>query len=805
MESRSTGISGAPTGGPPSADVAPGTRRSASVRRARAGNSRHRLPAHAPRLLRARVAWIYLAATLTLACVYAAGLLDKSVYSVLLGGTCVSIAVGIRRNRPSHQWHWWAFILATLLWSLAGVTRDYVDATGDLTSSRSLLPDVFAIPAYAVVAVALTGLLRSRRTGYRDRNAWLDGAVVSLGALLLAWVFAVRPTLADVTAWLPAQLAVAIYPPLSALLVTIGCRLAFGSNKRSPSHQMVFVGTVCLLVGDIAFAMEEVGTLTVGRVYELPFLIASALFGAAALHPSMRHLSRPSGKRAGRLTYPRIVILGIALLLPALVAVVMPATTRAAKWFLGVNLSMLALAAATRLLFTVREQSQSEARLAYQATHDDLTGLPNRTLALEHIEERLRHNEQTGAALAVMFADLDQFKLINDSMGHAIGDELLIAAAARLKNAVRAEDLVARISGDEFLIVCDQVDLNTAQSLAERIRIAFNECFDLSAGKLYATTSIGVAVTEHDNLDDGPSLVRDADTAMYRSKVTGRDTITFFGVEMRRRVERRVELERLMRAALEAGEIIPFFQPLVTLPAGQVEGFEALARWPHIDGEISPAEFIPVAEESGLIVALGATILDQACRQLAEWRRSLPGAANAYVSVNLSPRQLLESDIVDTVSEVLARWGLPGAALCLEITESVMMEDTIETQAALNALCSLGLSLSVDDFGTGFSSLSYLKKYPISKVKIDKSFVDGLDEVDADQSLVVAIIAMASALNLSTIAEGVERVAQANRLFELGCTDAQGYYFARAMAAHAIPDVVLPLGFAPAAPRRLNV
>ncbi|MEO5899790.1 MAG: bifunctional diguanylate cyclase/phosphodiesterase, partial [Ilumatobacteraceae bacterium] len=318
-----------------------------------------------------------------------------------------------------------------------------------------------------------------------------------------------------------------------------------------------------------------------------------------------------------------------------------------------------------------------------------------------------------------------------------------------------------------------------------------------SAGRIFATTSIGIAINENGAHTDAAALVRDADTAMYRSKSSGRDAITFFDVKMRQQVERRVALERLMRVALDRGEIIAYFQPVVTLPAGHVGGFEALARWPRPGGQILPKEFIPVAEESGLIVALGATILDQACRQVAEWRRSLPGAADVYVSVNLSPRQILESDIIDTVAHVLQRYELPGEALWLEITESVMMEDTIETRAILNALCDLGVSLSVDDFGTGFSSLSYLKKYPISRVKIDKSFVDGLDEVDADQSLVVAIIAMASALNLGTIAEGVERSSQAARLFELGCNDAQGYYFGRALPAADVPELMLTLGFAP--------
>jgi EAL domain-containing protein (putative c-di-GMP-specific phosphodiesterase class I) len=253
-----------------------------------------------------------------------------------------------------------------------------------------------------------------------------------------------------------------------------------------------------------------------------------------------------------------------------------------------------------------------------------------------------------------------------------------------------------------------------------------------------------------------------------------------------------------MRAALDAGEIVPHFQPIVSLPSGQIEGFEALARWYRPNGQITPGEFIPVAEESGLIVPLGATVLDQACRELAIWRSTLPGAGHAYVSVNLSPRQVLESDIVDSVAEVLERHRLPGEALCLEITESVMLEDTVETQAVLRALRALGVSLSVDDFGTGFSSLSYLKRYPVSRVKIDKSFVDELDSADADESLVVAIIAMAAALDLSTVAEGVERASQASRLFELGCTDAQGFHFSRAVAADGVEELAGRLGFAPA-------
>lgn len=759
---------------------------------------------YAPHFIRRRYAWLYLVVTSTIAIVYAIGFFGDWVYPFILVATCSGVALGIYRNRPTVTWHWWAIVVAIVLWAIAGVIRDATGATGNLTSSRSLLPDPFVVAGYVVVAVAFCGLMRSRRRTAADRSSWLDGVVISLSALLISWVFALAPVMANGDAWLPAQLAVAIYPPLAATLVALGCRLAFDVDRRSPSHQFLFAGTVCLLIGETLFAMEEVGTLRVGRVYELPFLLSASCFGAAALHRSMRYLNRPSARWSGNLTWARITMLALALMLPAAVAATNPPKSTAAKVVLVATLLALAGAAIARLVFSITAQSKAQQLLTHQATHDDLTGLPNRNLAIRHITDRLQRDQEADGQLCVMFADLDQFKLINDSMGHAVGDELLIATARRLVAAVRGEDKVARISGDEFLIICDDVSPDEARLLANRVRASFAEPFSLSSTKLYVSTSIGVVLTQRHATQDATSLVRDADTAMYESKSSGRNAITFFDLHMRERVARRVALEQKMRLALNADEIRAHFQPIATLPAGQIEGFEVLARW-TCDGEpVSPVEFIPVAEESGLVVQLGEAMLDQACGAVARWRKTLPGAAHVYVSVNLSPRQLLDSDVVDTVEHVLDRWQLPGDALWLEITEGVMLEDTIETHAALSALCALGVRLSVDDFGTGFSSLSYLRKYPLSKVKIDKSFVQDLDGRGADQSLVVAVIGMAATLGMSTIAEGVERAAQADRLFEYGCTAAQGYYFARPSPPEDIPAIVAPLGFTPA-PSSLSI
>jgi EAL domain-containing protein (putative c-di-GMP-specific phosphodiesterase class I) len=270
-----------------------------------------------------------------------------------------------------------------------------------------------------------------------------------------------------------------------------------------------------------------------------------------------------------------------------------------------------------------------------------------------------------------------------------------------------------------------------------------------------------------------------------------------FDTSMRERVARRVVLERKLRHALNEGQFAAFYQPIVALPSGRVHGFEALARWMDEDGHmISPAEFIPIAEDSGLIVPLGKFMLDDACKQLAWWRTCVPNGEGLYMSVNLSPRQVRQSDIVDTVAEALDRYRLPGDALWLEITESLMMEDSIATAAVMTGLRALGVRLSVDDFGTGFSSLSYLKRFPVSRVKIDRAFVTGLGEHSSDSSLVAAILAMGSALDLDAVAEGVESTEQAERLFELGCRMAQGYLFSKAVPASDVPDTLERLGIA---------
>jgi len=525
---------------------------------------------------------------------------------------------------------------------------------------------------------------------------------------------------------------------------------------------------------------------------EVPYLLVPACIGAAAQHPSIRLLDQRSPESDRSIGPARLAAVIAALLAPIGLLVFRedPTNRLVAVGLCGV----LAAAAVLRIAGSMRLQAAVEATLFRQATHDELTGLPSRSAIMNRLE-RLTSVDQPGP-VALIFLDVDQFKLVNDSMGHTVGDELLVMAAERIVSCVRDDDLVGRISGDEFVIVSSGIDHDSAYELADRVRQAFRHPFELGAGEVFVTVSIGITMTEQDECREPAILIQEADTAMYRSKEAGRNTVTMFDHSMRERIDRRVELERMLRRALEHGDIQAWFQPIVSLPSGRPRGLEALARW-EVDGRmISPAEFIPIAEESGLIVPLGNHVLDEACRHLAWLRRNVADAQDLYISVNLSPRQLKAGDIVETVADALRRHDLPGDALWLEITEGAMMDDSVATIAAMTALRSFGVRLTVDDFGTGYSSLSYLKRFPVSMVKIDRSFVAGLGRHESDSSIVAAIVAMSSALDLDLVAEGVETVEQARHLVALGCEQAQGYLFGA-----AAPPVMLPELLASLAPR----
>ena len=438
------------------------------------------------------------------------------------------------------------------------------------------------------------------------------------------------------------------------------------------------------------------------------------------------------------------------------------------------------------------DRIRTEQELNHQALHDPLTELPNRVLFGDRLTQALLRLQRVPGAVAVLFVDIDHFKVINDSLGHDHGDRLLVLMAERLLTAVRPGDTVARFGGDEFVILCENVVGEIeATGLGERIRELASTPLAVDGREYVVTVSTGIAITS-DHATPAADLLRDADSAMYQAKQAGRARSTLFADSMRTRAVRRLETELALRRAITHGELCLHFQPIVNLRDGGTEGVEALVRWDHpVEGMISPADFIPIAEETGLIVPLGEWVLGEACRQAQWWRTQHEILSDLTVSVNLSGRQIAQPDLVSVVSNVLTDTGLPPSALVLEITESVLMSDAEYAIGVLRALKDLGVRLSVDDFGTGYSSLSYLKRFPVDVLKIDRSFVDGLGTEGEDTAIVRATIGLAKSLGLETVGEGAETTTQVDALRALGCDKAQGYLFSRPQPAPDLTDTLL--------------
>jgi diguanylate cyclase (GGDEF)-like protein/PAS domain S-box-containing protein len=441
------------------------------------------------------------------------------------------------------------------------------------------------------------------------------------------------------------------------------------------------------------------------------------------------------------------------------------------------------------------ERQAIEDDIRHRALHDPLTDLPNRVLFMDRLEQALARLRRRRSLAAVLFLDFDHFKVINDSLGHHVGDELLTAAAPRLRHALRVSDTVAHFGGDEFAILLEDIDgENDAIEMAQRIGALFTQPFVIEGGEHFVSASIGIALAHGG--ESPMELVRDADAAMYRAKERGRARYELFDEATRSRALARLRVENDLRRAVEREEFCLYYQPVVALRNRAVVGVEALIRWRHRDrGLVSPAEFIPVAEQNGLIEPIGRWVLHTACRQAAAWHAAHPDSRPVEMAVNLSAMQLASPGLTATVQEALAVSGLAPELLCLEITETAMLDDPESTGHALRALGALGVRLALDDFGTGYSSLSYLPHLPLDTLKIDRSFVDGLGAETHDTAIAEAIIAMARALSLGVIGEGVETERQATELVRLGCERAQGYHFARPMPAG---DVLALLSGSPA-------
>jgi diguanylate cyclase (GGDEF)-like protein/PAS domain S-box-containing protein len=445
----------------------------------------------------------------------------------------------------------------------------------------------------------------------------------------------------------------------------------------------------------------------------------------------------------------------------------------------------------------VTERKLAEERLKQLAHYDVLTGLPNRALFYDRLKHTLAQAKRHGWTIAVMFIDVDRFKNINDTLGHAIGDVLLQQISRRLTAAVRGDDTVGRLGGDEFAIVLSNLGSGAnANLVAQKLMASFSESFSMESGELYVTASIGITLYPGDGADQD-ALIKNADIAMYRAKQEGRNTFEFYSPEMNARAAERLDMEVLLRRALARDEFVLHYQPKVAVDSGRIIGVEALIRWNSKElGMVSPMQFIPLAEETGLIMGIGAWVVKQACAQNKAWRDE--GLPPVLMSVNISPRQFQQKNLVEMISDAVAAAGIGPDSLELEITEGIIMHDAEKSGAVLRHLNRLGVQLSIDDFGTGYSSLAYLKRFPVQRLKIDQSFVRDLTTDPDDAGIVTAVIAMAKSLKLTVVAEGVETSEQLAFLARLHCDEYQGFYFSKPVPAGELAHLLRATAASPA-------
>ena len=652
--------------------------------------------------------------------------------------------------------------------------------------------------AGVLMVITAVGIVARNR---RSRDFWAivaDGGIVALGVWLLAWVSIVRPSLdrQGADAWLTVLRSA--FQPLGAVTVFLLIIIVFSDKARTPAV-LYFSGAVTTaLVGGLLRGLTLSGHgATYTHVSTMLSVVALGALYASVMHPSVRTLTRPLPDGPERPITGRILVTTAALVVPIIVmSATMPhgMTDRLVR---SLSVGLLALLVTVRTAQSVRSNRSAQSTLLHSAQTDSLTGLPNRSLLLEQINATLHESWKSHEHPTLFFIDLDRFKNINDSLGHAAGDRVLCVIADRLRQTVPARATVARISGDEY-VVFDPASpsLADAMGLANMLLAQFREPLTLAtpAGDVFVTASIGVARLEPQSHRNADVLLGHADTAMYQAKEAGRNCVAMFDESMHERVTHRLSVETALYRALDRNELRLYYQPILEMATGEVTGFEALMRWQQADGTIvSPAEFIPIAEETGIINKMGAWALLEAMNQMRTWIDDGVCSPTANMSVNVSPRQLADPAFPSVVNDVLAQSHVSANLLWLEVTEGIMIAEPEVALATLRRLRSLGVRVAIDDFGTGYSSLSSLQQFPLQRIKIDRAFVQGVADNANDRSLVRTIIAMGASLGLDMVAEGVETVQQLQVLSELGCTKAQGYLISRPMPPDAMRSTVAAL------------
>jgi len=672
-----------------------------------------------------------------------------------------------------------------------------VDSLSDKATYTNV-SNVLGLCGSLCIIIALFNML-SARAAANIRSVFGDALIVGLGAWLISWVALIQPTLRNNPGRsIGEAILTGAYQPAGTVVLFLLVLLLFsGSGTRQASVWLVTVAMTFNLAADVLWGLVSAGKLGPGAEHTAMGLYVAAYFTAAGafIHPTVVWLKRAVDEPVNNRVFGRLILTTSSLIIPIIALASTGPHGKLDTVVRSVSALLLAGAVTLRVTQAVRANGRTQANLRLSAQTDALTHLPNRTLLLERINDCLRMAWQSDSHPTLYFVDLDRFKNINDSLGHAAGDEVLKMVAIRLSKAAPEHSTVARLSGDEYVVLDPSTrSPGSSLALAERLLSIFREPLPISQGDVFVTASIGVASLSPSSSSSAEDLLRHADTAMYRAKDAGRNCLAVYDESMHERVAHRLSVETALYRALDRRELRLFHQPILDLESGDVVGFEALMRWQQGDGTIvSPAEFIPIAEDTGTIVPIGSWALLEALTQLRRWIDDGVCGEAATMSVNVSPRQLSDPNFPSIVNEALTRSGVSPQLLWLEVTESVMIAEPELALATLRRVRSLGVRIALDDFGTGYSSLSLLQKFPLQRIKIDRAFVHGVADNPNDRSLVRTIVAMGRSLGLDMVAEGVESVHQLQVLSDLGCTKAQGYLISHPVPADAMRSTVAAL------------
>jgi diguanylate cyclase (GGDEF)-like protein len=774
------------------------------------------------------------------------------VVDILASGCVLLAAIQSAARSKRLAFAWGAIAAAMLSYAIADSIWAILELVLKVSPFPSIA-DGFYLAYYPLFLAGVVLLPNTRASGRQAVKDVLDLGIILVAAILGFWNFLIGPLIQSNAAATPLEHAVLVAYPIGDL-VLLGALLLiiygdFGT-ERSPSVavdrrqirqaaqvvrqpvtlvSLLGAGLIAMIVADCVYGYQSLaGTYVSGGLVDLIWIAASLLIGLAGASQWTVVQAVNSGRRyeAGNVSWerpkgikaylPYAWLLGAFLLLTRGVLMPLPMSPIAITLGVGMILSLVVarqlmtiydndrlnhqlnfqavtLENANQNLETeIAERQRAQEKLAFDALHDGMTGLANRALFLDHLAQAIqrakRHREQSSA---VLFMDLEQFKIVNDTLGHSIGDQVLISIGRRLKQALRSSDTVARFGGDEFaVLVEDVVDERSVQVLAEKLQKVVRVPLELQGRYVHVAASIGIVndVLKYDRPDD---LLRDADLAMYRAKALGTARSEFFRTEMRDQAFARMEVEQELRRGLEKREFRLYYQPITSLESDRIVGLEVLVRWMHpIRGLLLPADFLQVAIDSGLILPLGDWILDRACSEMKAWQDHFPYLKNVCINVNLSHKEFAQPNLVEKVAKALSDSGLKAASLRLEITEQVLVGNFEVANSVIAGLQHLGVQLQIDDFGTGYSSLAYIQRFPINGIKIDRSFVHQLGKDPKGLGLVRAIVSMGHELAIETIAEGIETLEQLNELKDLSCGFGQGFLLSRPLDAVSAEKVL---------------